>query len=123
MDLKPREAWPGSPRTTLHRVEEEIQHAKAEALGHGGERLTSLLMRLAELDRRLRASRDAARGVGADRPLLKAEIEARNRVRDEAASLVHHLIIQREALGLVRHALVHERFRSPRDTTHGPRRS
>jgi hypothetical protein len=40
-------------------------------------------------------------------------MEARNRLRDEAARLHQGLIIQREALGLVRHGLVEQWYPVP----------
>jgi hypothetical protein len=90
----------------LASVEREIRQAQAEALGRVGERLQALLDRLAGCDRHL----DALAETGAGRPeaaaALAAALEARNRVRDEAARVRHHLIVQREALGLVRHGEV-----------------
>jgi hypothetical protein len=94
----------------LGRVEQEIRQAKAEALGRLGERLEAVLAELAARDRRLdRWLADAPAGG----PGLAAELEARNRLRDEAGRLVHHLIIQREAIGFRRHALVAERYPVP----------
>jgi hypothetical protein len=91
-------------------VEAEIRRAKAEALGRVGERLDAVLAELAERDRRLDAT--PAPGQPAD-PRRLREIEARNRLRSEALRLAQHLVIQREALGLVRHATVHERYPVP----------
>jgi hypothetical protein len=42
-----------------------------------------------------------------------ADVEARNRLRDEAAGLVWALIVQREAIGVVHHAAVRERYPVP----------
>jgi uncharacterized protein YhaN len=90
----------------LATVEEEIRHAQAEALGRTGERLQRILDQLGMLDLRLDAllaggavdTADAAHL--ADR--IRSGTEARNRLRDEATRVRHHLIIQREALGLAR---------------------
>src|SRR5262245_30741822 len=84
----------------LATVEKDIRLAQAEALGRTGERLQEILDRLAGLDRRLDAllCKDDLAGP----ELIRSEIEARNRLRDEAARDRHHPIIQREALGLPR---------------------
>ena len=44
---------------------------------------------------------------------IRAETEARNRLRDEAIRVRHHLIIQREALGLARQAPVEQCYPVP----------
>jgi hypothetical protein len=100
---------------SLRRVQEEIRRTQAEALGRAGERLAALLDRLAaadrDLDARLAAPGSAAR-AGELSPLRRA-LDARNRLRDEAARARHYLIVQREALGLSRHVLVEERYPVP----------
>jgi hypothetical protein len=115
----------------LATVEREIRRAQAEALGRTGERLQSLLDRLAAADRRLdallldveAATVDVAEaGARADR--VRSELEARNRIRDESDRVRHHLIIQREALGLARQTPVEQcypvpgRRPDPRPATH-----
>ncbi len=102
---------------SLRRVEAEIRQAKAEALGRLGERLDAVLGELADRDRRLDRLLAAAGPASAGDPRLGRELQTRNRLRDEARRLVHHLVIQREAIGLVRHGLVLERYPIP------PRRS
>jgi hypothetical protein len=105
----------------LARVEREIRQAKAETLGRVGERLDAVLAELAAQDRALDRWL-AARGAPDD-PQPARALEARNRLRDQAQRLVQQLIIQREALGLVRHALVGERYPVPPRRTlecHGP---
>ena len=92
----------------LASVEEEIRHAQAEALGRTGERLQMILDRLATLDRRLDATEASS---PADR--LRSETETRNRLRDEAVRIRHHLIIQREALGLARQSPVEQCYPVP----------
>ncbi len=102
---------------SLRKIEEEIRQAKAEALGRVGERLESALAELAELDRRLdRLAAEAGPGAARDARLTR-DTAARNRLRDEAVRLSQQLKIQREAIGLVRHGLVEERYPVP------PRRS
>jgi hypothetical protein len=102
-----------NPAESVRRVEVEIRRAKAEALGRVGERLDAALAELVEQDRRLDAML-AALGPGrhADPGVARA-IDARNRLRGEAVRLVQQLVIQREALGLVRHATVHEQYPVP----------
>ncbi len=97
----------------LRRVEAEVRRAKAEALGRLGERLDDLLAELAALDRRLDARLAALPSAPASPRALAADVEVRNRLRDRAQELVQHLIIQREAIGLVRHAAVAEHYRVP----------
>jgi hypothetical protein len=104
----------------LRRVEQEIRQAKAEALGRVGERLEAVLAELAALDRHLDRRLATPPAAPADRADLVAEVEARNRVRDEARRLVHQLIVQREAVGFRRHALVAERYPVPPRRTMGP---
>jgi hypothetical protein len=93
-------------------TEREIRQAQAEALGRTGERLQRLLDELAALDRRLDELGEAGRGP-TDADLVGSETAARNRVRDEAARIRHHLIIQREALGLARHNPVEQCYPVP----------
>jgi BMFP domain-containing protein YqiC len=95
----------------LSTVEREIRQAQAEALGRTGERLQNLLDRLAELDRRLDAFLAAPGEPVPDR--VRAETDARNRLRDDAMLVRHHLIIQREALGLARQTPVEQCYPVP----------
>jgi hypothetical protein len=108
------------PRRRTERLaatDREIRQAQAEALGQTGERLQGILERLAGLDRRL----DAVPEDGWTRELvsLRAEIETRNRLRDEALRVRHNLIIQREALGIPRHGPVAQCYPVP-DRRCGP---
>jgi hypothetical protein len=96
----------------LARVEREIRQSQAEALGRVGERLESLLTSVAALDRALDAGRrPGAPGEATD--AWRAQIETRNRLRDEALRVQQQLIIQREALGIVRHAAVERCYPVP----------
>jgi hypothetical protein len=100
----------------LASVEEEIRQTQAEALGRTGERLQSLLDRLRALDRRLDTLHAAAAAAPDDTAAperIRIETEARNRVRSEAIRIRHHLIIQREALGLARQAPVEQCYPVP----------
>lgn len=102
-----------NPGESVRRTEQEIRQAKAEALGRTGERLEAVLAELAGLDRQLdlwRAEAGPETGLG---ERLARQTEARNRLRDEAARLHQQLIIQREAIGLVRHGLVEEHYPVP----------
>jgi hypothetical protein len=105
------EGWHGRA-DRLARVERELQQARAEALGRTGERLQGLLDQLAVLDRRLDTllaefSRPAASS------LLVSELDARNRLRDEAMRVRQHLVIQREAIGLRRQGPVEQCYPVP----------
>ena len=95
----------------LATVEEEIRKAQAEALGRTGERLQGILDRLAALDRRLDGLVDQSGEVAS--ALVRAETEARNRLRDEAVRVRHHLMIQREALGFARQTPVEQCYPVP----------
>ena len=107
----------------LVRLDREITRCQAEALGRVGEELDRLLDRLRAADRWLdrlgekaAASPDAARDLG-------RTIDARNRLRDEILRVRHHLIIQREALGFVRHGPVEQCYPVPaRRIRSGPAR-
>jgi hypothetical protein len=105
----------GTRADRLTSVEREIRRAQAEALGRVGERLQALLDRVAAMDRRLDALQAALdRGAGPDPPpFIRAEVDARNRVRDQAARVRHDLIIQREALGMARHGAVEHCYPVP----------
>jgi len=96
----------------LASVERELQQARAEALGRTGERLQELLDRLAALDRRLDGLLGHV-GVSAGSDSVSAELDIRNRLRDEAMRVRQQLIIQREAVGLPRQAPVEQCYPVP----------
>jgi hypothetical protein len=96
----------------LGSTEREIRQAQAEALGRTGERLQRILDLLAALDRRLDELRETGKDP-AEADLVRAEIVTRNRLRDEAARVRHHLIIQREALGFARQTPVEQCYPVP----------
>ena len=106
-----------NPRGEAHqRVEEEIRREKAAALGRAGERLDDALRdAMAALERldRARAPREH------DRLIAEYEV-ARARVLSARMAL----LIQREAIGLRRHAVVDQLFPEPprraRGTADGP---
>jgi hypothetical protein len=105
-----------SPADRLASVEREIRQAQAEALGRTGERLQGILDRLAWLDRRLDAllaGDGSAAEAPADPDAVLAETEARNRLRDDADRVRQQLMIQREALGLVRQTPVEQCYPVP----------
>ena len=96
----------------LGNTEREIRQSQAEALGRTGERLQRILDELAALDRRL----DELTGTGRDptaSDLVRSQTETRNRLRDQAARVRHHLIIQREALGFARQTPVEQCYPVP----------
>jgi hypothetical protein len=100
----------------LANVEQEIRQAKAEALGRTGERLQGILDRLAGLDRRLDAllaEAGARAGAPGERDVARAEVETRNRLRDEAVRVRHQLLIQREAVGFARQTPVEQCYPVP----------
>lgn len=89
----------------LRRIAGEILGEKAAALGRSGERLEGALAAAAALADRLRTASDPR-----DVDRLSTEYRlALRRARDARLAL----IIQREALGLRRHAVVDERFPEP----------
>jgi hypothetical protein len=89
----------------LRRIEKEIAGEKAAALGRAGERLELALGETREIGARLVRATD-----GAERERL-AEAYAAARQRTLQARLA--LLIQREALGLRRHATVDQQFPEP----------
>ena len=96
----------------LGSTEREIRQAQAEALGRTGEGLQRILDQLAALDRRLDELAETGRDP-AEADLVRSEIAIRNRLRDEAALVRHHLIIQREALGFARQTPVEQCYPVP----------
>jgi hypothetical protein len=84
-------------------VERDIRRSQAEALGRAGERLEALLERLRAADRCLEALAERAPGAPEAAATLSREAAARDRLRAEVIRARHDLVIQREALGLLRH--------------------
>lgn len=93
----------------IRRVEDEIRREKAAALGRAGERLAEALHEVAALGETIDATGDPVRRAA----LLEDYGAARRRA--ERARLM--LVIQREAVGVRRHAVVDQQFPVP------PRRS
>lgn len=85
-------------------VEVEIMKEKASALGRVGERLDASLARLAILSARI------AEADRHERHRLEAEYRAE---RARAAELRYYLVVQREALGVRRHADVDRAYPVP----------
>ena len=102
----------GSRANRLADTEREIRQAQAEALGRTGERLQRILDQLGALDRRLDQLAETGKDPAAA-DLVRSEIATRNRLRDEAARVRHHLIIQREALGFARQTPVEQCYPVP----------
>jgi hypothetical protein len=89
---------------SLRRIEREIASEKAAALGRAGERLEQVLNEAREAAARLLAAND-------DDCTRRAQEYAAIRARALEARLA--LLIQREALGLRRHATVDQQFPEP----------
>jgi hypothetical protein len=89
----------------LRRTEQEIAAEKAAALGRAGERLEQALGEARQAANRLLDARDDA-----ERTRL-AEVYTATRKR--AIEVRTALLIQREALGLRRHAVVDQQFPEP----------
>jgi transposase len=104
---------PDGPADRLARVERELQQARAEALGRTGERLQTLLDQVAALDRQLDAML-AEPGPASGASRLASELDARNRLRDQAMQVRQQLVIQREAVGLRRQAPVEQCYPVPK---------
>jgi hypothetical protein len=92
------------PGDAQQRIEREILAEKASALGRAGERLEEALREAADLAARVRGAPAGERG-----PLLVAYRE----IRARALRLRTFLLIQREALGLRRHAVVDAQYPEP----------
>jgi len=91
------------------RIEKEILGEKAAALGRAGERLEAVLA-----EARTAAARLLATPAGDEHDHLAAEYTTiRKRVIDARLAL----LIQREALGLRRHATVDQQFPEPPKAT------
>jgi hypothetical protein len=84
------------------RIEDEIRREKAATLGRAGERLEEALARVQTIVRQFETAHDPH-----ERDRLAREYEVVRR-RAEAARLA--LVIQREAIGLRRHAVLDQLF-------------
>ena len=104
---------PEPRRSAGERTEREIRQAQAEALGRTGERLQRILDRLADAGPSPGRAGRARAGARRSRTWSRSEIATRNRLRDEAARVRHHLIIQREALGFARQTPVEQCYPVP----------
>jgi hypothetical protein len=89
----------------LRRVEKEIAGEKAAALGRAGERLEQALAEARDVAERVRSAADAE----ARERLARDYASARARAIQARTAL----LIQREALGLRRHATVDQQFPEP----------
>ena len=89
----------------LERIDKEIAGEKAAALGRAGERLEYALTEARTAAERLLDARDDQ----ARERLAEAYVAARRQALDARLAL----LIQREALGLRRHATVDQQFPEP----------
>lgn len=87
------------------RINAEITHEKAQALGRAGERLEAAIAHVVTLGRRLDATTDPE-----SEARLLGEYEA---ARGRALHARLALLIQREAVGLRHHRIVDEQFPEP----------
>ena len=95
----------GRRTETFRRLQAEIAGEKAAALGRAGERLEAALREVTTCIQRVRDTPDAAERAD----LATAYEQARARALEARLALV----IQREALGLRRHAVVDQQFPEP----------
>ena len=97
---------------SLEATTRDLQAERANALGRASGRLEAALADLAEAEAALAASPGERRRV------------ARQEALAEAAERLWFLVIQREALGLSCHDVIHEVFEVPRSVraAMGPRR-
>lgn len=113
-----RSVWPSemSREESLRRTNQEIVREQAEALGRAGEQVERLLWELATLASELQGME----GVAC--PEAVAQTERRYAaLRARALEARQRLMIQREAVGFRRHALVTELFAVPPSRTPGAR--
>lgn len=95
-------------RTTAEthaRIQRELAQEKAAALGRAGERLEAAIAELHRLGAAIDAARDARACA-----TLQGEYD---RARGRALAARLDLVIQREAVGLRRHAVVDQQFPVP----------
>ena len=90
---------------SLQRIQAEIAGEKAATLGRAGERLEAAMLEVTAWAQRIREAADAD-----DRTVLAPGYEQARRRALEARLT---LLIQREALGLRRHAVVDQQFPEP----------
>ena len=93
-----------NPGEAQARIATEILGEKAAALGRAGERLEAALREAADLATHVRVA------AGAERTALVAAYRA---ARAQAIRLRTYLLIQREAMGLRRHAVVDAQYPEP----------
>jgi len=89
----------------LRRTEQEIAAEKAAALGRAGERLEQALAEVRQAERQLLDARSPEE--------IDCLAQAYTTVRKRALEMRTALLIQREALGLRRHAVVDQQFPEP----------
>lgn len=96
-------------KNTLISVQKEILQEIASQSGRYGHKLTALLTTLKELGEAITMQKQHLNWHSdAEREAINQEIERFNRLQQEAATVRHHLIIHREAMGLWAH---HDVFR------------
>lgn len=106
----------------LERIETEIRQEKAAALGRSGERLEQILARLTDLRKELLDLSAVApacpeNAKGERFGFLHAQVDKYKRLCEEERKIRHHLVIQREAVGLRRHEDVDRQYPEPSPLT------
>ena len=91
------------------KAELDIMQEKAEALGRAGSKVDERLRSLRVLEERIGVLEKQGNGT----PEVNALITEFNQVREEALHHLHHLIIQREAIGFRRHTNVKRMYTIP----------
>lgn len=110
-------------KRSLDSIDAEIRKEKAETLGRTGERLERILAELADLRKELLSATAAGTGSGGPgpgedtSPSLCQKVERYARLRAQAHVIRHHLVIQREAVGLRRHEEVIRHYPLPPSLT------
>jgi len=99
------------------KTQEEILQERAEALGHAGERLFSVLKELKEIEKIIDSKAAFIRSGddGTERAVreINSEIDRYNRTREYAKLRYYYLIVIREAVGFRRHKQVEEIYGIP----------
>lgn len=92
-------------KDSVDKTQEEILEEMAKALGHTGDKLEAVLMKLKEIEQQLETIEDIDE--------YNAMIDAFNATRREALTRREMLMIHREALGVRKHVYVDKFYPIP----------